>query len=185
MGNGRPPEVIERGQVTLRRLRPDDQEALYQAVTESAAHLSPWLPWSVGYTRETAAGFLAASDRDWTDGTAYGYAITHASTHASTLAGVAGLMTRSGPGSLEIGYWVRHAFTRRGLATTATKALAEAALRLPGVDRVEIVTDELNLASAGVPRKLGFTEAGRRPAEPRAAAGTGVGVVWQLVRPRA
>jgi ribosomal-protein-serine acetyltransferase len=77
---------------------------------------------------------------------------------------------------------VHRAFTRRGLATAASAALVEQAFRLPGVDRVEIVHDELNLASRGVPRKLGFTEVGRRPLDFRPPAGTGVGVVWRLAR---
>ena len=74
-----------------------------------------------------------------------------------------GLMARIGPGGFEIGYWVHRAYTRRGLATAATAALVEQAFGLPGVDRVEIVHDELNVASAAIPRKLGFTEVGRRP----------------------
>jgi RimJ/RimL family protein N-acetyltransferase len=53
---------------------------------------------------------------------------------------------------------------------------------LAGVDRVEIVHDELNLASAGIPRKLGFTEVGRRPLDFRPPAGSGTGVVWRLTR---
>jgi ribosomal-protein-serine acetyltransferase len=60
--------------------------------------------------------------------------------------------------------------------------MVEQAFRLPGVVRVEIVHDELNVASGGIPRKLGFTEAGRRPIDPPSPEGTGVGVVWQLVR---
>jgi RimJ/RimL family protein N-acetyltransferase len=50
------------------------------------------------------------------------------------------------------------------------------------VERIEIVHDELNVASGGVPRKLGFTEVGRRAIDPAPAQGTGVGVVWRLVR---
>ena len=50
------------------------------------------------------------------------------------------------------------------------------------MDRIEIVHDELNVASAGVPRKLGFTEVARRPLDPPPPAGTGIGVVWRLVR---
>jgi len=50
------------------------------------------------------------------------------------------------------------------------------------VDRAEIVHDELNVASGGMPRKLGFTEVGRRPIEPPSPEGTGMGVVWRLVR---
>ena len=79
---------------------------------------------------------------------------------------------------------MHRAWTRRGLATAASAALVQAAFGLPGVDRVEIVHDELNVASAGVPRKLGFTEVERRPLDQPAAAGTGVGVVWRLTRER-
>jgi ribosomal-protein-serine acetyltransferase len=175
---GRPDEIIDHGQVRLRRYSEDDLDAVFQAVTDSLDHLRPWMPWAADYTRQTAAEFLAVSARGWADGTEYSYAIIA----DGTLAGGAGLMARIGPGGLEIGYWVRQGYTRRGLATAASAALVEQAFRLPGVERVEIVTDELNLASAGVPRKLGFTEAGRRPLDMPPPAGTGVGVVWRLDR---
>jgi ribosomal-protein-serine acetyltransferase len=174
----RPDDLLSRGPVTLRRHRPDDLDAVFQAVTESLDHLRPWMPWAANYTRESAAGFLAKSAQDWADSTEYGYAIIT----GGVLAGGCGLMSRIGPGGLEIGYWVHRAWTRRGLATAASAALVEAAFRLPGVDRVEIVHDELNVASAGVPRKLGFTEVGRRPLDPPPPAGTGIGVIWRLLR---
>jgi ribosomal-protein-serine acetyltransferase len=91
-------------------------------------------------------------------------------------------MTRCGPGGLEIGYWVHRAYTGRGLATAATAALIEEAFGLPGVDWVEIVHDELNVASGQIPRKLGFTEAERRPMDSPPPSGTGTGVVWRLTR---
>jgi ribosomal-protein-serine acetyltransferase len=177
-GSKRPDEVIEYGPVTLRRYRADDVDAIVQAVTDSADHLRPWAPWAADYTRASAQEFLAGSDQGWDDGTVYNYAITT----GDVLVGGIGLMARIGPGGLEIGYWVHHAYTRRGLATAATAALVEQAFQLPGVDRVEIVHDELNVASGGVPRKLGFTEVGRRPMDIPAPAGTGVGVLWRLVR---
>lgn len=173
-----PDEVIEHGQVRLRRSREDDLDAVFQAVTESLDHLRPWMPWAANHTRQTAAEFLARSDRDWADGNEYNYAILT----DGVMAGSCGLMAGIGPGGLEIGYWVHQAYTRRGLATSASAALVEQAFRLPGVDRVEIVHDELNVASAGVPRKLGFTQVDRRPLGVRPPAGNGVGVVWRLAR---
>ena len=173
-----PDEVIEYGPLTLRRYRNDDLDDLVRAVTESEDHLRGWLPWVAGHSVESEAAFLAQSARDWESGTAYNYAIRT----DGAFAGGIGLMARIGPGGLEIGYWVHRDFTRRGLATAASAALVEQAFRLPGVDRVEIVHDELNVASGGVPRKLGFTEVGRRPIEPRPLQGTGVGVVWRLAR---
>jgi RimJ/RimL family protein N-acetyltransferase len=183
VGNGemlsrRPPDLIEHGPVTLRRYRPDDLDALYLAVTESADHLRPWAAWSLGYSRESAAQFLAASARGWRDGVVFGYGIFS----TGALAGSCSLMARIGAGGLEIGYWVHQAYTRRGLATAAAAALVDEAFRLPGVGRVEIVVDELNVASAGVPRKLGFKVVGRRPLDTPPPAGTGIGVVWRLVR---
>ncbi len=174
-----PEAVIEHAPVTLRRYRAEDVDVLFQAVIESLDHLRPWLPWAADYSRESAEEFLARSVADWDSGTAYNYAIMA----DGVLAGGIGLMARIGPGGLEIGYWVRREYARRGLATAASAALVEQAFRLPGVNRVEIVHDELNVASAGVPRKLGFTEAERRPLDLRPPEGTGVGVVWRLTKP--
>jgi ribosomal-protein-serine acetyltransferase len=174
----RPDEVIEHGEVTLRRYRRADLDAICQAVTDSMDHLRPWMPWAPNYDREAAAAFLAKTARDWAEGTAYNYAITT----GGAFAGGCGLMARIGPGGLEIGYWVHQAYTRRGLATAASAALVEQAFRLPGVTRVEIVHDELNVASGGIPRKLGFAQAGRRALDSAPPEGTGTGVVWRLVR---
>ena len=177
-GTERPDEVIEHGPVTLRRYREDDLEALLGAVTESLDHLRPWMPWAACYTRESAAQYLDGSIRSWADGTEYNYAILT----GGALAGGIGLMARIGPGGLEIGYWVHRAYTRRGLATAASAALVEQAFRLPGVDRVEIVHDELNVPSGKIPRKLGFTEIGRRPLDPPSPGGSSVGIVWRLLK---
>ena len=74
--------------------------------------------------------------------------------------GGSGLHTRSGDASYEIGYWIRASRTREGLATESTAALARVALEACGVDRVDIRVDPANVASAGIPRKLGFVEEG-------------------------
>jgi ribosomal-protein-serine acetyltransferase len=149
----RPPESIECEALTLRRWRAADADALYRAVTGSLDHLSAWMPWAAGYTRADAAAFIATTARDWENGAAYCYAMIV----DGTVAGACGLRDRIGPDALEIGYWVDHAYTRRGLATAASAALTEQALVLPGIEHVEIHHDPRNLASAGVPRKLGFT----------------------------
>ena len=178
--NKRPNELIEHAPVTLRRYRAEDVDALFGAVTESLDHLRPWMPWAADYSRASAQEYLARSVKDWDEGTAYNYAILTAIGGGSALAGGIGLMTRCGPGGLEIGYWVHRAYVGRGLATAAAAALVEQAFGLPGVDWVEIVHDELNVASGQIPRKLGFTEAGRRPLDPPPPSGTGTGVAWRL-----
>ena len=158
----------------------DDADAVLTMVTESLDHLTPWMPWAVGYRRASAVAFLADSREAWEAGTAYHYAIVR----DGAVAGGISLMAGAGRACLEIGYWVHARHTRHGLATAASRALVDKAFALPGIGAVEIVHDELNLASGGVPRKLGFTEVGRRPMQAPPAAGSGIGVVGGLRRER-
>lgn len=174
----RPPDLIDAGPAILRRWRPDDLGAAADAVLVSLEHLRPWMEWAADFSRTSQAEFLAGSERDWESGVAYNYAVVV----DGAIAGSSGLMARIGPGGLEIGYWVHQAYTRRGLATVAAAALTGQAFALPGIDRVQIVHDELNVASGGVPRKLGFRQIGSRPLEHRPPAGSGIGVVWEVTR---
>ena len=77
---------------------------------------------------------------------------------------------------------MHRAYTRRGLATAASAALVEQAFRLPGVDRVEIVHDELNVASAGCRASSASPRSGAARWISPPPAGTGTGVVWCLTR---
>jgi ribosomal-protein-serine acetyltransferase len=174
-----PPESGISGRVELRRLRVDDAAVLYAVVDDAREHLAPWMPWASGQDLAGTAAFLAASEESWRSGEAYEYAILR----DGELAGSCGLMRRIGPGGLDIGYWLHPAWTGRGLATTSAAALVRWAFELPGIDRVEIHHDAANTASAAVPRRLGFTEAGRAPVQggPTAPAETGIDVTWRLL----
>jgi RimJ/RimL family protein N-acetyltransferase len=71
--------------------------------------------------------------------------------------GGTGLHLRTDPGAREIGYWIHKNHINRGLATEATAALIKVAFLIDRVDRIEIHCDPENLASAAVPKKLGFS----------------------------
>jgi ribosomal-protein-serine acetyltransferase len=175
-----PREILTRGPVTLRRWRAADADAVYQVVMQSLEHLLPWMQWASGYRHDDAVRFTFQSEQDWESRVAYQYAITT----DDAVIGSCGLMRRIGPGGLEIGYWLHPAYTGRGLATTATAALVGQAFALPDIDRVEIVHDQANTASGGIPRRLGFTEIQRRTrAQGALAPGeVGIQVVWRLTR---
>jgi ribosomal-protein-serine acetyltransferase len=179
-----PKEVLTAPPVTLRRWRATEPSAaaLPRVVTDSVSHLQPWMPWAVpDYGVAETTEFLAACERDWESGDAFNYAIMT----GGELAGSCGMMARIGPGGLEIGYWVRAARARRGLATAATASLTTEAFTLPGIDRVEIKHDERNVASGGVPRKLGFSDTGREPGPPELSmpgGGPVTDVVWRVTR---
>jgi len=176
----RPPETLEAPPGLLRRWRPADLDELYQASCDSHDHLRPWMSWAEIISRAGTSSFLAESDVNWENGSEFSYAITA----DGRVAGSVALMARQEPGALEIGYWVHHAYTCRGLATAATRALTQAAFGLPGTMYVEIVHDELNVVSEAIPRKLGFTRIGTCQMENPPAAGTGIGVIWRLGCPR-
>jgi len=96
--------------------------------------------------------------------------------------GGSGLHKRLGPGGLEIGYWVHREFTRRGIASSASRALTDHAFARPDIELVEIHHDAANVASAEVPRSLGFRHVGDEPREIKAPAETGVHRIWRITR---
>ncbi len=176
----RPPEHLSHAAVTLRRWRADDAELSFRLVSESLEHLRPWMPWATNdYALDDARYYLKRCEAEWAEGTAFQYLVLA----NGAPAGSAGLMARIGPGAMEIGYWVHPAYTGQGVATTASAALTEAAFALPGIDRVEIHHDVLNLASERVPAKLGFEHV--RTCQSRfvpAPGESGTAKVWRITR---
>ncbi|MFC5805291.1 GNAT family N-acetyltransferase [Streptomyces formicae] len=173
-----PAESLRCDRIELRRWRMTDLDGLERTIHESLDHLVPWMPWAADPSRQHISDFLARNLDEWRTGQAFGYAITS----DASLIGSCSLMRRIGPGGLEIGYWLHPRWTGRGLATTAAAALIHQGFHLTGIDRIEIHHDAANSASAGVARRLGFTEVERKPLPegPLAPAETGVNVIWRM-----
>jgi ribosomal-protein-serine acetyltransferase len=168
--------------VSLRVLAPSDVDTLHELVTGALATLRPWMSWAAGeYTREDAASFIARSAQTRAAGEVYSYAIVVAGEPVGTV----GMERNEVPDALEIGYWLHPAHTGHGYATLAAGLLVEEAFRLPWVRRVQIWHDAANVASSGVPRRLGFTEVARRspPREPAFGGEVGIDVIWELTHP--
>jgi len=173
----RPPEVIDAGEVVLKRWEPAWAEDAATAVRESLPELTPFVSWAPDACDvESSRIAIARSIANWGKGTAFNYGIF---TGAGELVGGIDLMTRMGPGVLEIGYWMRTAYTGRGYMTAAVDALARVALTLPGIERVTIRHDVANAASAAVSAKAGFVETGRVESEPEAPGDTGTDVIHE------
>jgi RimJ/RimL family protein N-acetyltransferase len=98
------------------------------------------------------------------------------------VAGSCGLHRRLGPNGLEIGYWIHAGFVRRGLASTASALLTDAAFARPEIDEVQIRHDKANLRSAAVPRKLGFTLVDEIDDEVTAPGEVGTSWYWRIGR---
>ncbi|MFB9237847.1 GNAT family N-acetyltransferase [Plantactinospora siamensis] len=175
------PEMINAGDIVLKRWELAWAEELAGTVRASLPELAPWMPWAnEAYDLDTARLFIEVSDDAWDEGTAFQYAVF---TAVGELVGSCGLMTRMGPGILEIGYWIHSDHAGRGYATALAGALARVALATPGIDRAGIRHDAANSASGRVAAKAGFTEVGLVERDPEAPGESGFHVVWELARP--
>lgn len=151
--------MINAGGLVLKRWEPEWAGELAAAVRESLPELQPWMPWAIDtYGVTEAREYTELSVANWAKGTEFNYAIF---TTVGELIGATGLMTRMGPGILEIGYWTSTPYAGRGHMTAAVKALTRVALTLPGVNRIVIKHNVANVASGRVAAKAGFAETAR------------------------
>jgi RimJ/RimL family protein N-acetyltransferase len=123
---------------------------------------------------------ITEADELWESGIDYIYAIFTASVHRrdGILVGTIGLHRRAADDTAEIGYWIAVDQTRRGYATAAARVITRLAASLPGIKKVEIQCDEANVASAAIPRKLGYRLDRIALHEPEAPGERGRRMIW-------
>jgi RimJ/RimL family protein N-acetyltransferase len=173
------PETVTTRRLVLRVWRSQDAEGLTRAVTASAAHLAPWMPWATPVaTLEQNREFIATRRAQWEAG---GEALYGVFADGEVVGGT-GLHTRRGEGILEIGYWIHADHVGQGYATELSGALTDAAFSIEGIERVEIHHDRENSKSRAVPERLGFTFEGEHGEEPRAPAESGRNCTWAVSR---
>lgn len=174
------PPAFRTERLLIRRWQASDAAELEPILAANVDHLAPWIPWRVAEPLPAAQlarrldEFVRAfeADREWR------YAVFASDTRR--MLGDVSLFPRSESGRvqfadadrLEIGYWVRSDATGQGYVSEAARGALGLASSLPGMTRVLIRCDERNVASAAIPRRLGFhlattlLEAGVRPGEP-------------------
>jgi len=175
-----PDLVLRERRTTLRTWSVADAEALGAAIAASIEHLRPWMGWVAAEPQTVAArrAWILECERDRLAGGSLVLGVFF----DGAVAGGCGLHRRLEAGGLEIGYWIHPAVLRRGLATTAGRLLADAAFALPEISFVEIHHDKANVASGGVPRKLGFELVAEEPRQPEAPGEIGIECRWRMER---
>ena len=158
------PVELRTERLLMRPWRAGDAVALHSILEANWTHLGPWIPARVATPvpvpelEARLAGFANdfATAREWR------YGIFAPDTGA--ILGEIGLYPRSANGRVpyadadrvEVGYWLRSDVTGRGYATEAARAVIETVSRLERLERIEIRCDPRNVASAAIPRRLGF-----------------------------
>jgi RimJ/RimL family protein N-acetyltransferase len=173
-----PARVDLDGDVYLRWATVDDADPIARAVGESLDHLKPWMPWADAQSAdgEFQRGRLRNQPQQRERGEEWQYGLFATSDDA--FLGSIGLMTRRGPGTLEIGYWLHVDAGGRGLATTAARALTAIGLRVDGIDKMIVACDEANVRSAAIPKRLGYTLERTERRAPEAPGETGRMQLW-------
>ncbi len=150
-----PSMTLTDGELLLRPLHRMDRDSMYEAVRESLAEVSPWLPWChAGYALGETEGFIESCITAWTQQTYFPLAIFDAVSgqyFGGTGVNHIDRMNRSGA----IGYWVRTSATRRGIATKAVRLAARFAFDTLKLVRVEIVVRPQNTPSRRVAERSG------------------------------
>lgn len=151
---------IETKRLVIRCYDPADAPLLAESVSESLEHLRPWMPWVYAEPEpmEAKVERLKRFRGMFDFGQNFVYGIFNP--EGTKLLGGTGLHPRLGEHELEIGYWIHRDYINRGLVTESTMALVKVAFEIVCVHRLEIHCDPGNVASAAIPRKLGFTHEG-------------------------
>ena len=168
--------------VTIRPFREEDATDLFEAVRESVDDLTPWMPWC-------HAEYSISDARDWIGKKIAGFQ-SHDEFHFAIidgngrLVGVCGLHGIRRENRLaNLGYWVRSSQLRRGIATRATRLLADWAFKNTEIHRLEILVAIRNLPSLRVAAKAGAVWEGVLQARLQNRGKIHDAVLFSIVRP--
>jgi len=151
---------LSEGPILLRTFREEDVNALYEAVRESIAEVSPWLPWChQNYSIEETREFISSREIASQGGEWYSFGIFE-NDGGSLLGGVGINFVNRVHQMANLGYWVRTSAAGRGTATMATRLAARFGFEELGLFRLEIVAAVGNVASQRVAEKAGARREG-------------------------
>ena len=153
--------MLTNGNIIVRPLRSEDAEALYEAVRESIAEVSPWLAWchenySIEESREFLRSRTAKSQGDeW-----YSFGIFDRANEQRFLGGVGLNFINRVHQFGNLGYWVRTSATGHNVASNGGRLVAQFGFEELGLHRIEILAAIPNVASQRVAEKIGAVREG-------------------------
>lgn len=143
--------------ISIRPYGPADVAPMHEAATESWREIEPWMLWAhEGYTLAEAETWVTLATNAFDAREQFEFAIVDAD---GRLVGGCGInqideVTRRA----NVGYWVRTSAARRGVATTAVRAVIAWARANTELKRLEIVVAVENAASLRVAERVATKE---------------------------
>lgn len=149
------------GSILVRTYRDADASLLFEAVRESIAEVSPWLPWchenySIEESREFITSRKAAAQSD----EHYSFAVFQRNNPQRLLGGVGLNFINRVHQFGNLGYWVRTSAAGQGVASNAARLVAQFGFEKLGLQRIEILAAIPNVASQRVAEKTGAVREG-------------------------
>lgn len=142
------------GSILLRPYRRSDAVTVYEAVRESLAELSLWLPWAhADYSIKESRKWIEYCADTWAKGIEYNFAITDDGS-GYYLGGCGLNQVNLAARFANLGYWVRSSRTGEGIATAASVLVLRFGFDELGLNRIEIGAASSNKASLRVAEKL-------------------------------
>lgn len=151
------PEFFETERLLLRAPRAADAGSLFEAYTQDI-EVVRYLIWRPHTSLAETEQFIAGCIRDRPGGSRLPYVLAFRDAPARA---IGMLEARPRAHLFDIGYVLSRALWGQGLMKEAIRAFTDAALRIPGIFRVQATCDVDNRASARALEKAGFSLEGR------------------------
>jgi len=144
--------------LSLRQLRPDEANILFELVEKDREYLGKWLPW-VDSTKslEDSREFINTTMQKRLEGSEYGYGMIL----DGKIVGHTSIMHVTDGKDPEIGYWIASNESGKGLTTKAATALTEFGFNQLGLPKIVLKAKPDNIPSNAVAGKLGYTLTGQ------------------------
>lgn len=149
-------DALQGARVLVRAYRPEDAEALREAVDESREHVRPWLPFADDHQSiEESRAWIIQGMAKWLLREDLILSIWEIA--SGRYLGGTGLHPHDWQvPAFEIGYWLRKSAEGHGYMAESVRLLTDFAFASLHANRVEIRCDARNTRSAGVAERLGF-----------------------------
>lgn len=142
----------ELGEITLRPLREEDIDAIFQACQDPSISAFTRVPYP--YDREMAEDFVRGCDISYRNHQGVVFAIEVDGRFAGTI-GLHGIQLSDH--CAEVGYWIEKSHRGKGLCTAAVRSLLDFSLNIMEFRRIEGMADFNNEASQRVMERAGMT----------------------------